>query len=82
MPCGVQTTQPSGVVVTCDNAGTSAHTGLHSGLVTQSVTLFGRTYNWSSVRVYWKATAAGVVSGTATVMGRQKTAVLGESDYV
>jgi hypothetical protein len=72
MACGVTTTVNS-ITVTCDNAGTSAHAGNHSGLLTQSLTVLGRTYNWTSQRVYWKATAARP--------GRQKVATVGESDF-
>lgn len=72
MACGITTTE-NGITVTCDNAGTSAHAGNHSGLLTQSLTAFGRDYSWSSKRVWWKATAARTVY--------QKAATLGESDY-
>lgn len=72
MACGVTTTE-NGITVTCDNAGTSAHTGNHSGLLTQSVTVLGRVYNWSAKRVWWKATAARTVY--------QKPATVGEGDY-
>jgi hypothetical protein len=82
MACGV-TTVINSVTVTCDNAGTSAHAGNHSGVMSQTVTVFGRAYNWSSQRVYWKAVASGGAGtgGTATLPGRQKAAVLGESDF-
>lgn len=72
MACGITTTQ-NGITVTCDNAGTSSHTGNHSGLLTQSVTVNGRAYNWSAKRVFWKAGAANTAY--------QKPATLGESDY-
>ncbi|ACH62114.1 hypothetical protein MYRNA_113 [Mycobacterium phage Myrna] len=69
MPCGV-TRVTNGVTITCDNAGTSTHAGLHSGLL--NYTFFGRV--WSSTRVYWSGAVSRVVA--------QKPAVLGESDFV
>lgn len=47
MACGVTKTV-QGQTVTCDNAGTSSHTGLHSGV---------QSYFWgrASVRVTWAA---------------------------
>ena len=66
MACGVTKSFGAGTV-TCDNAGTSSHTGQHSGLVT-----FGfRGYTLSNVRVYWLAADAiparqsPIVRGTA-----------------
>ncbi|ASZ74685.1 hypothetical protein KHO57_gp219 [Mycobacterium phage Phabba] len=60
----------NGVNVICDNAGTSTHSGLHSGLLNYN--FFGRV--WSSTRVYWSGAASRTVA--------QKPAVLGESDFV
>lgn len=48
MPCGVTKTV-SGKTVTCDNAGTSSHTGPHSGLMT--------VYGFSNIRTWWFAGA-------------------------
>lgn len=71
MSCGVTTTL-STATATCDNAGTSAHAGAHSGVLNTTVNIFG--FNWTtSTRIYWKTGAASVV--------KQKTAVLGESDF-
>lgn len=47
MPCGV-TTKFGTVTVTCDNAGTSSHSGQHSAITTRSYFNFGY-----KVRVYW-----------------------------
>lgn len=48
MPCGVTKTLSNGTVVTCDNAGTSAHSGQHSG----PLNFFG-----TNIRVFWTSTA-------------------------
>ncbi|MDB5183988.1 MAG: hypothetical protein JWO07_669 [Candidatus Saccharibacteria bacterium] len=69
MSCGV-TRVLSGVTITCDNTGTSSHTGRHSGI--QTFMLFGRSVTGS--RVFWEPSTARVVM--------QKPATLGESDFV
>lgn len=67
MACGVTKAIPGDSTVVCDNAGTSAHAGRHSGVV--SFTFRGFTV--SSVRVYWSAADAipalqnPIVRGTA-----------------
>lgn len=67
MPCGVTKAIPNVGTVTCDNAGTSAHTGLHSGIITFTF----REFVLSSTRVYWLAADAiparqnSIVRGTA-----------------
>lgn len=71
MSCGVTVVQNS-TTVTCDNAGTSSHTGNHSGLLPSTWTIFGHAWT-TSARVYWKASATSVV--------KQKVATLGESDF-
>lgn len=71
MSCGVTTTLLA-ATATCDNAGTSAHAGAHSGVLNTTVTIFG--YNWTtSTRIYWKTGVSSVA--------KQKTAVLGQSDF-
>jgi hypothetical protein len=71
MACGVTTTL-QGATATCDNAGTSAHAGAHSGVLNSTISVFG--FSWTtSTRIYWKTGAASPV--------KQKTAVLGESDF-
>jgi len=71
MACGVTKTFPgTAVVVTCTNAGTSAHAGPHTGPVTFAA--FGRS--WSGATVTWYAAD---VTPTKT-----KAAVLGQSDLV
>lgn len=77
MACGVTKTLNS-QTVTCDNAGVSTHTGLHSGVLTYSTTVFGITINWSSTRVYW----GGNTTPATAVFAKQKVAVLGQSDFV
>lgn len=49
MPCGV-TTKFGNTTVSCDNAGTSSHTGQHSAITTRSYFNYGY-----KVRVYWSA---------------------------
>lgn len=51
MACGVQKTFPDLGTLTCNNAGTSSHTGLHTASV--SFALFGRS--WVAVTVSWSA---------------------------
>jgi hypothetical protein len=72
MACGVTTTL-LGATATCDNAGTSAHAGNHSGTINASITVMGITWT-TSARIWWRT---GV-----TVPVKQKTATLGESDFV
>jgi hypothetical protein len=71
MACGVTTTL-LGATATCDNAGTSSHAGNHSGTINTSVVILGFTWT-TATRVYWKTGVSSVV--------KQKTAVLGESDF-
>lgn len=71
MACGVTTTM-YGATATCDNAGTSTHAGAHSGLINIAITIWGFTWD-TTTRVWWKANVASPV--------RQKTAVLGQSDF-
>lgn len=49
MACGVTKQVAPGVTVTCNNAGTSTHAGLHTATV--SVNVGGRV--WASVAVRW-----------------------------
>jgi hypothetical protein len=61
-----------GATATCDNAGTSSHAGAHAGVINSSISVYG--YTWTtSTRIYWK------VGATTSV--KQKTAVLGQSDF-
>lgn len=49
MACGVETTIAGGAIVRCDNVGTSAHTGRHSGITNKF--WFNSGFK---VRVYWE----------------------------
>lgn len=49
MACGVTKQVAPGVTATCNNSGTSSHTGFHTATV--SVSLNGRA--WVSVPVRW-----------------------------
>ena len=50
MACGVTKTMIGGEVATCDNLGSSNHTGLHSGITSKFWFNLGK-----KVRVYWSA---------------------------
>lgn len=66
MACGVTKSIGGAATATCDNAGTSSHTGLHSGIVT-----FSSWFRvWTGVRVYWATNDA--------TPGRYKTWTVGD----
>jgi len=66
MPCGVTKQVAPGFIATCDNSGTSAHTGLHTATMTMSVG--GRV--WASIPVRW--------AGSDSVPHRVKALTVGD----